>query len=392
VQVVVIGAGVIGLSVATELARRGARVTVVEQDAPGAGTSATSYAWVNANNKDPHAYYELNLAGLEAHHRLAQETDGHWIGAGGHVEVATDSVHREELGQRVTRLRDRGYQAELITLTRAQQLAPDLIIPAAAAPIAYFAREAYCYPQLYLAHLLRVAAKLGVQVINGAQVKAFDIENDQPMVRLADGGVIGCDRVVSCVGRWTETLLAQADDTLPMASFEHAGDVTVGYLAVTNPLPVSLTRLVTTSQLNVHPDGAGRLMLQALDLDDTTDPRELPTTNSPVAEELLDRLAGVLRNTVTASIVELRVGQRAIPADGLTVAGPLPSLPWLYVVATHSGVTLAPCSAASWQRRSPVLSPRICSPPSDLIGYSIAPLCTLRYRPADRASSNLDLS
>ncbi|MDT7635737.1 MAG: hypothetical protein QOC83_25, partial [Pseudonocardiales bacterium] len=81
-HVVVIGAGVIGLSVATELARRGASVTVVEQEAPGVGTSATSYAWVNANNKEPRDYYELNLAGLEAHHRLARDADGGWLVAG----------------------------------------------------------------------------------------------------------------------------------------------------------------------------------------------------------------------------------------------------------------------------------------------------------------------
>jgi glycine/D-amino acid oxidase-like deaminating enzyme len=341
-QVVVIGAGVIGLSVATDLARRGVRVTVVEQDAPGTGTSATSYAWVNANNKEPRDYYELNLAGLEAHHRLAQDTDGNWIGTGGHVEVATEPAHSEELGRRVTRLQSHGYEAELITSARAQQLAPDLIIPPDTGPIAYFGREAYCYPQLYLAHLLTTAAELGVRVINGAEVKTFDVESDRPTVRLADGTAIDCDQVVSCVGRWTETLLAQADVTLPMATFEHPGDVTVGYLAVTNPLPVSLTLLVTTSQLNVRPNGGGRLMLQALDLDRTADPRAVPTSDSPVAEELLDRLEGVLRNTGTASIVELRVGQRAIPADGLTIAGPLPSVPWLYVVATHSGVTLAP--------------------------------------------------
>jgi glycine/D-amino acid oxidase-like deaminating enzyme len=342
VQVVVIGAGVIGLSVATELARRGAHVTVVEREVPGAGTSATSYAWVNANNKEPRDYYELNLAGMEAHHRLARATAGQWIVAGGHVEVATDPAHREELGRRVARLRDFGYEAELVTPARAQQLAPDLIIPADAGPIAYFAREAYCFPQLYLAHLLTAAAELGVRVISGAQVTSFDVEGERPVVRLAGGTAIRCDRVVSCVGRWTEALLARADLTLPMVAFEHAGDATVGYLAVTTPQPVALTTLVTTSQLNVRPDGAGRLLLQALDLDSTADPREVPATDSTVAKELLGRLAGVLRNSGAASISELRVGQRAIPADGRTVAGSLPSAPWLYVVATHSGVTLAP--------------------------------------------------
>lgn len=341
-QVVVIGAGVIGLSAATELARRGAHVTLVEQDAPGAGTSATSYAWINANNKEPREYYELNLAGMQAHHHLAQTTGGRWLGGGGHIEVATDARHREELRQRVARLENLGYDAELITPARARQLAADLIIPADAGPIAYFAREAYCYPQLYLAYLLRTAVDLGVHLIDGTQVKTFDTDHGRPIVRMADGTALEGDHVVSCVGRWTESLLAQAGVTLPMATFHQAGDATVGYLAVTNPLPVSLTHLVTTSHLNVHPDGAGRLMLQALDLDGTANPNEVPKTDSPLAAELLDRLAGVLRNTRSASIAELRVGQRAIPADGQTVAGPLPSMPWLYVVATHSGVTLAP--------------------------------------------------
>jgi glycine/D-amino acid oxidase-like deaminating enzyme len=38
----------------------------------------------------------------------------------------------------------------------------------------------------------------------------------------------------------------------------------------------------------------------------------------------------------------MRVGQRALPADGLTVAGPAGAAGRIYVVATHSGVTLAP--------------------------------------------------
>jgi glycine/D-amino acid oxidase-like deaminating enzyme len=230
----------------------------------------------------------------------------------------------------------------MLTPDRARQLAPDLIVPADADPIAFYPREAYCHPQLYLAHLLNMAAGLGVQVISQIEVKTIDVESDRRTVRLADGSAIGCDQVVSCVGRWTETLLTRVGVTMPMARFERAGDAVAGYLAVTNPLPLWLSRLVTTSQLNVRPAGGGRLMLQALDLDITADPHAVPTTDSPVAEELLDRLAGVLDHTGNASITELRVGQRALPADGRTVAGPLPSVPWLYVIATHSGITLAP--------------------------------------------------
>ncbi|WP_406635025.1 NAD(P)/FAD-dependent oxidoreductase [Amycolatopsis sp. WGS_07] len=341
-QIVVIGAGVIGLSVATALARRGARVTVVDQHVPGAGTSSTSYAWVNANKKEPQSYYELNLAGMDAHRRLAETTGGGWLGTGGHLEVATDPAHAAELEQRMARLTGHGYPVEQVTAERARQLVPDLLVPPDPGLIAYFPSEAHCYPQLYLAHLLTTAEELGVQVVSGAQVKAFDTDGGRPVLRLADGTALGCDRVVSCVGRWTSELLAQADVPLAMETFTHPGDATVGYLAVTSPVPAALRGLLTTSRLNVRPDGAGRLQLQALDLDRTADPRAVPDPGSPLAEELLDRLRSVLRHTRAATVSELRVGQRALPADGLTVAGPVPAQPWLYVVATHSGVTLAP--------------------------------------------------
>ncbi|MFD2473479.1 NAD(P)/FAD-dependent oxidoreductase [Amycolatopsis silviterrae] len=341
-QIVVIGAGVIGLSVATALARRGARVTVVDQRVPGAGTSSTSYAWVNANKKEPQAYYELNLAGMAAHRRLAESTGGGWLGTGGHLEVATDPAHAAELEQRMARLTGHGYTVEEVTAERARQLVPDLLVSPDPELIAYFPSEAHCYPQLYLAHLLTTAEELGVQVVSGAQVKAFDVDGGRPVLRLADGTALGCDRVISCVGRWTGKLLAQADVPLAMETFTHPGDATVGYLAVTSPVPAALRGLLTTSRLNVRPDGAGRLQLQALDLDRTADPRAVPDPGSPLAEELLDRLRSVLRHTRAATVSELRVGQRALPADGLTVAGPVPAQPWLYVVATHSGVTLAP--------------------------------------------------
>jgi glycine/D-amino acid oxidase-like deaminating enzyme len=53
----VIGAGVVGAAVAAALTRRGAEVTVLDAGLPGTGTTATSYAWVNANNKDPLPYF-----------------------------------------------------------------------------------------------------------------------------------------------------------------------------------------------------------------------------------------------------------------------------------------------------------------------------------------------
>lgn len=341
-RVVVIGAGAIGLSVATELARRGATVSVVEQNTPGSGTSATTYGWVNSNNKQPASYHELNLAGLEAHHRLARTTGGDWLVPGGHVEFATEAEHRGELRARVARLHDLGYPAEYISRERAGELVPGLIVPVDADPVVFYPREAHCFPQLYIAFLLRRAAELGVRIITRTRVEGFAGDAQRPDVRLDNGSLVAADRIVSCVGRWTASLARQTGVTVPMVDYARPGDSTVGYLAITDPLPVSLGRLVTTSRLNVRPDGAGRLLLQALDLDVTADPSTVPPLDSPLVRDLIARLQAVLAHTESASVARLLVGRRAMPADGRTIAGPLPAAPWLYVVATHSGITLAP--------------------------------------------------
>jgi glycine/D-amino acid oxidase-like deaminating enzyme len=58
-DVVVVGAGVIGAAVAFRLAQAGARVAVLESAARvGAGTSGRSFAWTNSNQKTPRPYHD----------------------------------------------------------------------------------------------------------------------------------------------------------------------------------------------------------------------------------------------------------------------------------------------------------------------------------------------
>jgi len=342
-DVVVVGAGVIGVSIGVELARRGAKVTIVEAEWAGAGTSSTSYAWVNSNTKEPISYHALNRAGLEAHHRLATDIGGgDWLARHGHLEFATDDAHRQELLARVSRLREREYEVEALTVARARALIPDLLIPNDCDAIAFFPREAHCYPNLYLAYMLKQASMFGVAVMNRVTVKQLSEMGGRACVGLSDGTELAADQVVSAAGRWTSEVARLAGVAFHMAEFHEPGDVTVGYLAVTNPVPVSIPRILTSPWLNVRPEGGGRLLLQALDLDRTADPRVTPTIDTAVAKELVSRLQTVLKNSEGATIEQLFVGQRAMPADGFSAIGPARSAPWLYIVATHSGVTLAP--------------------------------------------------
>ena len=123
----VIGAGVVGLCVALRLAQAGATVTLLERDKPGGGATRSSFAWLNANNKTPRVYYDLNHAGLLAWAGLAAEAgQPAWYQASGNLEWAQDARGHAELEARVRRLTGWGYPAGFLGAASAAELEPAL--------------------------------------------------------------------------------------------------------------------------------------------------------------------------------------------------------------------------------------------------------------------------
>src|SRR5579864_1510299 len=72
-HVVIVGAGIMGASIAYHLAKRGAKVTILEKQRPGAGATEKSFAWINSFSKLPRSYYDLNLYGIAGWRRLSLE-------------------------------------------------------------------------------------------------------------------------------------------------------------------------------------------------------------------------------------------------------------------------------------------------------------------------------
>jgi glycine/D-amino acid oxidase-like deaminating enzyme len=338
---IVIGAGVVGLAVASELARAGASVLVLEATAPGAGASGTSYAWVNANLKPPEAYFRLNLQGMEEHARLAGR-DADWWHPHGHLRWAFAGPDSEELSRGVRQMSDLRYPVRVVGRDEALRLEPDLLLPDSIDSAVFFPSEGHCDPALLMAHLLGVLRAHDGKVRYPVRVKALASTARSASVVLADGQVLDADHVVSCVGRWTEALMSTVGAHIPMQPHTGPGSPPMGYLATTSPVPSRLQRVVTAADLNVRPHGGGRLLLQAPDLDESADVSDPPRADGGVAAELLRRLRSRLRTTVAARIEWIGVGWRVLPGDRLTVAGPLDPERRQYVVATHSGVTLAP--------------------------------------------------
>src|SRR5438132_1333478 len=158
---IVIGAGVMGASVAYRLAQAGADVTVLEATRIGGGTSGCSFAWTNGHKKPPRPYHDLNVGGMKAHAALKDEFGATpWWHGGGSLEWELES-DRADQRTNVEQLRAWGYAAEWIDLKQVQELEPD-INPAVIgdAPVAYFPEEGWLDPVVYVHAMLAAAGRL----------------------------------------------------------------------------------------------------------------------------------------------------------------------------------------------------------------------------------------
>ncbi|NRG39347.1 FAD-binding oxidoreductase [Rathayibacter sp. VKM Ac-2835] len=337
-RIAVIGAGVVGLSVAAELGRRGHEVVVLEAGTVGSGTSSTSYAWINSNGKSPREYYDLNLRGLALMHEQGGGSD--WFVGSGHLEWPVDAAHARDLETRVARLESYGYPVEWLDSAEARRRAPVLRMPDDQR-VAFFPSEGYVHPALLLVELFRRCGRAGVEVRERTPVAAIEPQGEGAIVRTTDGASLEVDTVVSCVGRWTEQLTGMLGSPVPMVSTAEVGGAGVGYLAVTTPVPVDFAPLLSHTGLNVRPAGGGRFLLQSTVLDADADSARRYGLDSEVATTLRDRFRALFRHAGGAEIESFVVGQRAMPADGWPAVGRLAPDSPLYVVATHSGVTLS---------------------------------------------------
>jgi glycine/D-amino acid oxidase-like deaminating enzyme len=331
-RIAVVGLGVLGASAARALARGGVRVTVFERTAPGAGTSGTSYGWINSHRKNPRGYHDLNVAGMAEHERL-RENGCDWYVRSGLLEWATDDASRERLNANVGQLGEYGYPVERITRAHAAELASDVLIPSDVTDLVWYPSEGYALPVALLARLWGEARDLGAELRCPAEVVAVEPVDGGVRVHRANAEPERFDRVVLAVGRWTQQLTEAIEPTVPMVGPEDPASP--GLLAYTAPLPARIPFPVITPTLNFRPDGAGRLLLHALDLNQRLKAEE------QFVDEVLNRLRAVVRGAEHARIDRVNLGLRSLPADGHTVAGPDTS-GYIYILATHSGVTLGP--------------------------------------------------
>ena len=341
-----IGAGVLGVCVAARLAEAGAGVTLLDQAQPGHAATGSSFAWLNANDKAPRAYHDLNYAGMRAWAALAAGAGGAaWYRPVGNIEWAASAPQRARLAARVRRLAGRGYPARLIDVGQAAELEPALRLPPSAGGVGWFPGEGYLLTERLVSDLAERAAQRGATVLTGEPGRVIGLDAARGAVvavRTATGQVIPADTVVCCAGRWVPELaaLAGAACPIPLVPWAEPGATAPGLVVQAGPVtPPGPARVVHAPQVYLRPHAGGLMHLEAPDaaVDLHTPAADLRRW----AEELLRRARSVVRGLEDASVTGYRVCVRPMPADGRSIVGWLPGADGLYVAVTHSGVTLA---------------------------------------------------
>ena len=343
-RIAVVGAGIIGLSVARSLSLLNAQVSIFERTHLGAGTSSKTFAWINSNGKNPDSYHALNCAGMREHVALqeSEQAEARWLDVCGTYEWAADLLQQERLGARALGLQARDYPAARISRTALQGRIPELRIHPRSGDIWHFPSEAVLCPSLLLARLWSEARQHGATLHEGVDVLDIDERPDGVTLQLSEGKPWSGDYVVLATGRWTPALTASLGVTLAMIDANQPDKRACGFLGLTAALYVRLRANLITPEMNVRPDGGGRLLLQTPDLDDRADPAYQASTDGLIGQEMLARLRRTFHNTAHARLDNLSVGQRSRPADGLPAVGFITPRQRAYVVATHSGMTLGP--------------------------------------------------
>ena len=344
-EVIVVGGGIIGASVAWHLVRGGARVTVVEGGEPGGLATPRSWAWINASWGHPEDYVRLRMQSMEDWRRLDGIVPGlevNWCGG-----LVWD-LGEDELRAFVAERQTQGYDIRLVDGAEAAALEPALAKPPALA--AHSPAEGAVEPLEATRSILDDAERSGATLAVGQPVDRLLTEGEEVLgVQLADGTRIGADQVVLAAGAATARLAGQVGADVPV-------DDPAGLLVSTEAVPPLLNGLVVGPGLELRQLRDGRLLGSGhyAGSDPGTDP-------DAVAADLLQAIRNGVKGGDSLRMHGYTIGYRPVPRDGLPIVGPV--APGLHVAVTHSGITLAPvigrivADEILRGRRDPIIAP-----------------------------------
>jgi sarcosine oxidase, subunit beta len=328
-EVVVVGAGIMGLATAIFLARAGREVVVLDRGEPWREASGVNAGSLAVQNKRlPLVPYTLASLALWRQGRELFGGDLGFVPSGG-LRVATSDEEAARLAASAAEQRDAGVATEWLEGSALRIRAPWLGASVVAATSCE--ADSFAIPLMAGPVLLDALRAAGGRLYPGAAVRAVTGHAEGVLVE-ADGGSIACGRLVIAAGAWSGELARRLGVELPVG-------LDVNMLTITEPAPMVMDRIVTHVRgiltLKQYPNGTcmigggwqglGTLADGARGLD-----HEALIHNLRLSAEIVPALARL-------AIVRSWAGYEGQTPDALPLFGRLPGQRHVFIAACCRG-------------------------------------------------------
>ncbi|QKD00193.1 NAD(P)/FAD-dependent oxidoreductase [Mesorhizobium loti] len=344
-QVIVIGAGIIGASIAWHLTKAGAQVTVIADSAPGGVATPNSFAWINASWGNPEPYFRLRIRAMAEWKRLANDLPGlplAWCG-GLNWDLPADRLEAYAAEHSSW-----GYGIERVDREQVARIEPNLVeFPGFALHVA---EEGVAEPVATAKALLADAERQGARVLSSTVTALVQTDGRIAGVDTSHG-LLAADEVVIAAGVGSPDIAATAGISLPI-------ETPPGLIVHSRPYKKLLNGLVHADKLHMRQTSEGRIIAGS----DFAggDPGDDPEAT---ARDLFAVVKAALRGAEGLELDFHTIGYRPNPIDGFPIIGRAEGMDGVYVAVLHSGITLAPAVGLFATReildgeRDPLLAP-----------------------------------
>ena len=253
VDVVVIGAGVVGACCAYSCAEAGLTVAIVDRGAVASGTTGGGEGNILVSDKEPGPELDLALLSRGLWARMAGSLgDSFELDPKGGLVVAAQSATYEQLLRFAGEQRECGVIAEPVAAADLPELEPRISRDLAGGVL--YPQDMQVQPMLAAAHIIEAARSTGrARLMTGCEVTGIDVDASGAIsgVRTAHG-LISTPIVINAAGTWGGQIAALAGVKLPILPRR-------GFILVTEPLPPLVRHKVYAADYvaNVASDNAG---------------------------------------------------------------------------------------------------------------------------------------
>jgi len=333
IDVVIVGAGIMGISTAYHLARRQAgRIVVVERDGVCTGSTALASGGIR------HQYtnrigIELTRHSIETFERFEAEfgVDPHFR-QHGYLILVTTEAERIQAEKNVALQRSLGVQVDLLSSEETQRRFPYLHTDDLRGAT-YSPRDGYADPYLVTTAMAGRARELGVEIRTGSEV--LDVRRSGGRVEgvTTSAGSLDAPVVVLAAGAWTGEVARIAGIDVPVKPLRRSKFITAPFPF--ERIPAATPFIIDPHQgISLRREGAG-LLLGIGRPDDT--PSFETHVDWSLTEPLIERAVRRAPALADAGLMRGWAGLYEMTPDQTGIVSAVPDVGGLHVIAGWSG-------------------------------------------------------